>query len=74
MWRDASTPTRRATDEVTKLIAAGVLRPDSEITLQRIGLSEADRYLLGKNANSQAATLIGELARVAGTFRQRPRS
>lgn len=70
MWRDASTPTRAsAADEVTKLIAAGVLRPDSEITLQRIGLSENDRYLLKEeNANNQAATLIGELAKAAGNI------
>jgi hypothetical protein len=71
-WRDASTPTRAsAADEVTKLIAAGVLQPNSEITLQRIGLSESDRYLIREEQkNSQAATLIGQLAQAAGSIRQ----
>lgn len=50
-WRDAATPTRAAAaDEVTKLIASGVLPPDSQVTYDRVGLSppeqrqvEADR-------------------------------
>jgi hypothetical protein len=53
------------------LIAAGVLQPNSEITLQRIGLSESDRYLIREEQkNSQAATLIGQLAQAAGSIRQ----
>jgi hypothetical protein len=67
VWRDASTPTRAAAaDEVTKLIAAGVLPATSEITLQRIGLSEADRYVLREEIkNAQATNLIGQLAQAA---------
>jgi hypothetical protein len=72
VWRDASTPTRAAAaDEVTKLIAAGVLPATSEITLQRIGLSEADRYVLREEIkNAQATNLIGQLAQAAGAIQQ----
>lgn len=68
VWRDASTPTRAAAaDEVTKLIAAGVLPATSEITLQRIGLSESDRQVLREEIkNAQATNLIGQLAQAAG--------
>lgn len=70
VWRDASTPTRAAAaDEVTKLIAAGVLPATSEITLQRIGLSEADRFVLREEIkNAEATNLIGQLAQAAGAI------
>lgn len=60
IWRDASTPTRAAAaDEAVKLISAGVLTPDSEITYNRIGLSDSDKEVL-KNEKSiaSAASLI----------------
>lgn len=39
-WRDAATPTQAsATDAATKLVGAGVLPPESDITLQLIGLT-----------------------------------
>jgi hypothetical protein len=47
IWRDASTPTRAAAaDEAVKLISAGVFRPDSEVTWNRIGLSDTDKQVL----------------------------
>ena len=47
LWRDPSTPTRAAAaDEAVKLIAAGVLDADSEVTYNRIGLSETDKKVI----------------------------
>jgi hypothetical protein len=43
-WRDAATPTRAASaDEATKLIASGILPPDSSVTYDRVGLSPAEQ-------------------------------
>lgn len=43
-WRDASTPTRSAAaDEATKLVGSGILPPDSQVTMDRIGLSPAEQ-------------------------------
>jgi hypothetical protein len=43
-WRDAATPTRAASaDEATKLIGAGVLPADSQVTYDRLGLSPAEQ-------------------------------
>ena len=67
VWRDASTPTRAASaDEAVKLIQAGVLLPDSEVTYNRIGLSDTDKQVLSQErllANSQQ--LITDLAAAA---------
>jgi hypothetical protein len=64
IWRDASTPTRAAAaDEAVKLISAGVLLPDSEITYNRIGLSELDKKILRQEKEvAQATNLIANLA------------
>jgi hypothetical protein len=44
LWRDASTPTRAAAaDEAVKLVAAGILPPESDVALERLGFSELDR-------------------------------
>lgn len=63
LWRDPSTPTRAASaDEAVKLISAGVLLPDSEITYNRIGLSDTDKQVLrAEKQASQASALIGGL-------------
>ena len=63
VWRDASTPTRAAAaDEVTKLVSAGVLPADSDIVLNRIGLSDSDKQVLkAERAASQANSLITNL-------------
>lgn len=42
-WRDAATPTRSAAaDEATKLVGAGILPPDSQVTYDRIGLTDVE--------------------------------
>lgn len=69
LWRDASTPTRAAAaDEAVKLIQAGVLTPDSEITYNRIGLTESDKTVLkAEKASMQAQSLLANLAAAANT-------
>jgi hypothetical protein len=69
LWRDASTPTRAAAaDEAVKLIQVGVLSPDSEITYNRIGLTESDKQVLkAEKATMQAQTLLANLAAAANT-------
>lgn len=63
IWRDASTPTRAAAaDEAVKLISAGVLPADSDIVLNRIGLSDSDKQVLkAERGASQANALITNL-------------
>lgn len=63
IWRDPSTPTRAAAaDEAVKLISAGVLTPDSEVTYNRIGLSETDKSVLKSEKNmAQANDLLTNL-------------
>lgn len=67
IWRDASTPTRAAAaDEAVKLIAAGVLTPDSDVTYNRIGLSESDKQVLkSEKDRAQANTLVQNIADAA---------
>jgi hypothetical protein len=67
VWRDASTPTRAAAaDETMKLIQSGVLLPDSEITYNRIGLSDSDKIVLkDEKRKAQATGLIGQLSAIA---------
>lgn len=69
IWRDAATPTRAAAaDEAVKLIAAGVLLPDSEITYNRIGLSDSDKEVLkAEKRVASAEALVANLAQAAST-------
>ena len=64
VWRDASTPTRAAAaDEAVKLIAAGVLLPNSQVTYDRIGLSASDKQvLMNEKAQAEATDLVAQLA------------
>lgn len=64
VWRDASTPTRAAAaDEVMKLISAGVFSPESDIVMNRIGLSDSDKQVLkAERATAQASNLVAQLA------------
>lgn len=40
IWRDASTPTKSAdADRATKLVGAGILLPDSDVTYEMVGLT-----------------------------------
>lgn len=74
VWRDASTPTRAAAaDEAVKLISAGVLLPNSEITYNRIGLSDSDKNVLREEKKiAQATSLVGNLAVAAQAAQQNP--
>jgi hypothetical protein len=69
IWRDASTPTRAAAaDETMKLIQSGVLLPDSEVTYNRIGLSETDKQVLRQEkALADADALVANLAQATAT-------
>jgi hypothetical protein len=67
VWRDASTPTRAAAaDEAVKLISAGVLLPDSEVTYDRIGLSQTDkRVLRDEKARAESLAFLDQLSEAA---------
>ncbi len=74
IWRDASTPTRAAAaDEAVKLISAGVLLPDSEITYNRIGLSDSDKEVLRNEKKvAKSTNLVANLALAAQASAQNP--
>lgn len=63
IWRDASTPTRAAqADAVTKLVATGVLRPQSDVTRRLVGLNESDRAeLAAEDRRARAADMLAVL-------------
>lgn len=63
IWRDPSTPTRAAAaDEAVKLIAAGVLTPDSEIVYNRIGLTDSDKQVIkAEKSVAQASAVVNSL-------------
>jgi hypothetical protein len=67
IWRDAATPTRAAAaDEVVKLVGAGVLPAESEIVLNRIGLSDSDKQVLQtERAVANATAFVSDLASAA---------
>ena len=70
IWRDASTPTRAAAaDEAVKLISAGVLLPDSEVTYNRIGLSDSDKQVLrSEKLAARGTDLIAQLSQIGQTM------
>jgi len=72
LWRDASTPTKAAAaDEAVKLIASGVLLADSEVTYNRIGLSDSDKQVLrSEKALQRGTNLIGQLTRLSSEVAQ----
>jgi hypothetical protein len=74
IWRDASTPTRAAAaDEAVKLIASGVFLPDSEITYNRIGLSDSDKQVLrAEKRVASANNLIANLAAASQAATENP--
>ena len=67
IWRDPATPTvAAAADAAVKLIQAGVLLPDSEVTYNRLGFSDTDKAQLARDkAGSQAMNLVQQLAQAA---------
>lgn len=62
-WRDPGTPTAAATaDKITKLIGAGVLLPDSEVTLEQLGFGEVDKQrILNDHRRARAMATLGAL-------------
>jgi len=57
IWQDASTPTRSAqAQEAVALVTAGILPFDSDVTYERIGLSETDRQRLRADLRRSRAT------------------
>lgn len=61
-WRDAATPTRAAAaDEVTKLIASGVLPADSSVTYDRVGLSPAEQRQVDADRRRSAGRNVLEV-------------
>ena len=67
IWRDASTPTVAAsTDAAVKLIQAGVLLADSEVTYNRLNFSDAEKAQLARDkARNGATDLVAQLAQAA---------
>jgi hypothetical protein len=73
-WRDAATPTRAAAaDEAVKLVGAGILPPDSQVTLDRLGITpQEQRILESDRRRAQAQTRIAALGAAAEAARQTP--
>ena len=67
IWRDASTPTVAAsTDAAVKLIQAGVLLPDSEVTYNRLNFSDSEKAQIERDkARAGATNLVAQLAQAA---------
>ena len=67
IWRDAATPTVAASaDAAVKLIQAGVLTPDSDVTYNRLGFSDSDKAQLQRDKLTNAATnLVAQIANAA---------
>lgn len=63
-WQSAATPTRAATaDEVTKLVGAGILRPDSEVVRKRLSLSRSEQRLLqAETRRSEGLRILERIA------------
>lgn len=74
IWRDASTPTRAASaDEAVKLIAAGVFPADSEIVMNRLGLSDSDKAMLrAEQRAANAKNLVNNLSVAARAAQANP--
>ena len=66
-WRDAATPTRSAAaDEATKLVAAGVLTPDSSVTYDRIGLTQIEqKQVAADKRQARVSVLLSGLSQRA---------
>jgi hypothetical protein len=67
IWRDAGTPTRSAqAQDAVALVTAGILPSDSDVTYERIGLSEADRQRIRSDLRrARAVKTISALAAAA---------
>ena len=66
-WRDPATPTKAAAaDAVMKMVSAGVLPPDSAVTLEQLGFDQTtiDRIVADRN-RSQAGDRLSQLVEAA---------
>ena len=66
-WRDPATPTKAAAaDAVMKMVSAGVLPPDSSVTLEQLGFDQTtiDRIVADRN-RSQAGDRLSQLVEAA---------
>lgn len=63
-WKDPSQITQSAAADATqKLISSGVLLPDSEVTYNRVGLSDAEKVVIqSEKAQADAQLLVANLA------------
>ena len=73
-WRDAATPTRAAAaDEAAKLVGAGILPPDSSVTLDRIGLDLGEqRQLQADRRRAQGRRTLDALIGLGSQASQEP--
>jgi len=67
LWRDPATITRAASADATqKLIASGVLLPDSEVTYAKLGFTDAEKRQLTNEKNvADSQLLVSNLAQAA---------
>jgi len=75
VWRNPATPTVAAqVDATVKLVQAGVLPADSDVTLEMAGLTEGQRQRVAvdRRRSSAAATGGGLMARLAALNDQQP--
>lgn len=72
IWRSAATPTKAAdADAAVKLVQAGILLADSEVTYTRLGLTEVEKETLRKEKKAAATSgLVANLAALAQQTRQ----
>jgi hypothetical protein len=74
VWRNPATPTIAAqTDAAVKLVQAGVLPPDSDVTLEMVGLTESQRQRVKTDrARSQAREQLSQLGQQISALGQQP--
>lgn len=60
VWRNAATPTIASqTDAAVKLVQAGILPPDSDVTLEMVGLTESQRQRVNSDRRrARGASLL----------------
>lgn len=71
IWRDAGTPTRSAqAQDAVALVHANILPPDSDVTYERIGMSDADRQRVRADLRrSRLSRTLSALEAVTGRNR-----
>lgn len=73
VWRSPATPTIAAqTDAAVKLVGAGILPADSEVTLEMVGLTEDQRRRVASDRRRAAGTSLIDRLTGAGTSANGP--